>query len=333
MIRRAVIKTFAISGIAITVQNPLWNFSKYVYKMNKTDFDVVIIGGSYAGLSAAMALGRSLKKTLVIDAGKPCNAQTPHAHNFLSQDGNKPGEILKIGKEQLAAYNSVTYHYGFVVNAKKTNAIFSVTTDNEKVFTAKKIIIATGIKDLLPNIQGFSSCWGISVIHCPYCHGYEYKNKKTAIIANGDRAFHLASLVNNLTNNSTIITMGKNNFSDEELKKLKQHNIKINEKEIETIVHTNGQLEKIEFKDGSSENYDCAYADVPFKQSINIAEQLGCKLTENGHIEVNPMQKTTVDGVYACGDNSSRLRALSSAVYTGNLAGAMLNNELTQENF
>jgi len=301
--------------------------------MEKQKFEIIIIGGSYAGLSAAMTLGRSLRKTLVIDAGKPCNRQTPHSHNFLTQDGSTPKEISEIAKAQVEKYNSITFYDGLAINAKRIPEGFQITTSSGDSFTAKKLSFAAGIKDIMPNIPGFSECWGISIVHCPYCHGYEIRNKKTAIIANGDNAFHLVSLVNNLSRNLSILTSGPMDFNEEQLQTLKKHNINIIEDAISAIKQNNGQLETIIFKNGTTENFDCAYAAIPFTQSTSLPEKLGCKLTEHGHIEVDAMQKTTEQDIYACGDSSMRMRAVSIAVSSGNIAGFMINHELVQENF
>ncbi len=301
--------------------------------MDKKEFEVIIIGGSYAGLSTAMTLGRSLRKTLVIDAGKPCNRQTPHSHNFLTQDGSTPKQISTIAQSQVSKYDSIEFYQGLAVSGKRISKGFEITTSNGDVFKAKKLVFASGIRDLIPDIKGFAECWGISVVHCPYCHGYEIRNKKTAIIANGDRAFHLASLVSNLSREITLLTSGTQNFEETQLQKLEHNHIKVIENEISTIEHKNGQLEKIIFKDGRSENFDCAYASIPFEQNSNIPMELGCKLTEHGYIEVNLMQKTSEEGIFACGDNSSMMRSVATAVYGGNITGAMINNELTQESF
>lgn len=333
MTRREIIKLFGVSSLAFTLPRPLSLFAQYNNKMDKKEFEVIIIGGSYAGLSTAMTLGRSLRDTLIIDAGKPCNRQTPHSHNFLTQDGSTPKEISEIAKSQVTKYESIKFYEGLAVKGKRISKGFEITTSHGDIFTAKKLVFATGIKDIMPNIHGFSQCWGISVVHCPYCHGYEIRNKKTAIIANGERAFHLASLVNNLTKKITIITSGTKDFEENQLEKLKQYNIKIVEKEISSIEHKNGQLESIVFKDGSKENYECAYASIPFNQNSTIPEQLGCKFTEHGHIEVNSMQKTTEDAIFACGDNSTMMRSVAIAVSSGNISGAVINNELTQESF
>ncbi|MDD7884473.1 NAD(P)/FAD-dependent oxidoreductase [Flavivirga sp. 57AJ16] len=297
------------------------------------NFEVIIIGGSYAGLSAAMALGRSLRNVLIIDSGKPCNIQTPHSHNFLTQDGKTPKEISTIAKQQVEQYNTVSFLNDLAINGRKTPLGFEIKTENKKVFTAKKIILATGVQDKMPNIKGFSECWGISVIHCPYCHGYEHKAVKTALIANGERAFHMAPLINNLTEDLTILTNGSMDFEESQIKKLKAHNIEAIEKEILELEHHNGYIEKIVFKDGSKENFLAAYAAIPFEQHTSIPFDLECELTEQGHIKVDFFQQTTVDGVFACGDNSSPMRSVAYAVATGNIAGAMVNKELSSEQF
>src|SRR5690606_24367400 len=143
------------------------------------DFEVIIIGGSYAGLSAAMALGRALRHVLIIDGGQPCNKQTPHSHNFITQDGKTPKEISSLAKQQVEEYETIKFYKGLAANATKTDKGFKITTDTNDTFTAKKLIFATGLKDIMPGIIGFAECWGISVNHCPYCHGYEYRNKNT----------------------------------------------------------------------------------------------------------------------------------------------------------
>lgn len=309
------------------------NFIKLKVMEISENFEVIIVGGSYAGLSAAMALGRSLRNVLVIDSGEPCNSQTPYSHNFLTQDGKTPKGISTIAKQQVEQYHTVSFLNDFAINGKKIPAGFEIKTENGRVFTAKKIIFATGVKDRMPKVKGFSECWGISVIHCPYCHGYEYKAVKTAIMANGERAFHLASLVNNLTNDLTILTNGKMDFEESQLEKLKENNIAVIEKEISEIEHLNGQIEKIVFKDGTKNKFLTSYSSIPFEQHTSIPIDLGCELTEQGHIKVDFLQQTTVDGIFACGDNSSPMRSVAYAVSTGNIVGAMVNKELSDEQF
>lgn len=240
----------------------------------KTDivFDVIIIGGSYAGLSSAMSLGRSLRNVLIIDGGKPCNRQTPHSHNFLTHDGKTPQEISQMAKEQVKQYPTVQFYEGEAVKGKKTDAGFIITTNTGEEFSSRKLILAAGIKDIMPDIKGFSESWGISVIHCPYCHGYEYRNEKTGVIANGDRAVHMASLINNLTKDLTILTSGPADFDVEQRAKLERHNIPVIEKKITKIEHQNGHVDNIVFEDGTKMNFKAVYAAIPFIQNCDIAE-------------------------------------------------------------
>lgn len=296
-------------------------------------FEVIIIGGSYAGLSAAMTLGRSLRNTLVIDSGKPCNQQTPHSHNFLTQDGKSPMEIASLARRQVEQYESIQFLDDKVVHGEKVNDLFTLKTLSGKIISAKKLIFATGIKDIMPSIKGFSECWGITAIHCPYCHGYEFRNKKTAIMANGDSAFHLSSLVNNLTMDITLLTSGKSQFSKEQLDKIQQHNIAVEESEIIELEHSKGHIDQVVFKNGKKIKFDAMYASIPFEQHSNVPKEMGCKITEMGHIEVDDFQKTSVEGIFACGDNTTYFRSIANAVSNGNTAGAVVNKELTEEVF
>lgn len=297
------------------------------------EFEVIIIGGSYAGLSAAMALGRSLRRVLIIDSGKPCNRQTPHSQNFITQDGEKPAQIAAKAREQVLKYETITFLEGLATAGKKTDPSFEITIQDGSIFYAKKLIFATGITDIMPEIKGFAECWGISAVHCPYCHGYEFRDQKTGIMANGEKAYHLATLVHNLTKHVSILTSGKAEFTAEQMDKLNRNKIEIIEKEISGLDHENGNLKQVLFKDGSSLPFRAVYAALAFRQHTDIPEALGCELTEHGHLKVNAFQQTTIDGIYACGDNCSMMRSVANAVYSGNLTGALVNKGLVDENF
>ncbi|UMQ43825.1 NAD(P)/FAD-dependent oxidoreductase [Chryseobacterium sp. Y16C] len=295
-------------------------------------FDVIIIGGSYSGLSAAMALGRSLRNVLIIDSGKPCNRQTPHSHNFITHDGKTPKEISELAKAQVLEYKTVEFHNGAVAKMKKESEGFTIKTETGEEFNTKKLILASGIKDLMRNISGFAECWGISVIHCPYCHGYEVRGEVTGIMANGDLAFDFTKLVYNLTKDVTLFTNGKSTLTEEQTEKLHQNKINIIEDEIENILHENGYIQKVIFKSGKEVSLKALYAKIGFEQNINT-EDLGIELNENGFIKVDMMQKTNVPGVFACGDNVTMMRSVANAVAQGNFAGAVVNKELSEEEF
>lgn len=301
--------------------------------MESNHYEVIIIGGSYAGLAAAMALGRSLRKVLVIDAGKPCNRDTPHSHNFLTQDGKTPTEIASISKKQVEAYESISFVSDLAVNGKAIENGFEILTEQGSKFFGKKLIFATGIKDILPEIPGLKSCWGKSVIHCPYCHGYEVRNQATGILANGDFGFEFGKMISNWTKDLRLFTNGKSTLTEEQASLLQRKNIKIIETEIEEIIHQNGQLEKILLADGNTFTLKAMYAKPDFEQSTSIIASLGCGLKTNGYVEVDQMQKTTVPGIYACGDNTNMFRSVAFAVSSGTMAGAACNKELIEEGF
>jgi thioredoxin reductase len=301
-------------------------------KQNKL-YDVIIIGGSYSGLAAAMALGRAVREVLVIDNGEPCNRQTPHSHNFLTQDGKAPGEIAALAKQQVQQYRTIQFLNGLATNAVKTNSGFEIHTDNRERFSARKLIFATGIKDLMPDIPGFAESWGISVLHCPYCHGYEVRGEKTGILGNGNYGYEFSVLISNLTKDLTLYTNGKSTLTTEQTLKLHQHNILIVEEEIENLEHHNGYLKHIIFKGGKSAEVKAIYTRTSFVQQSLMPHMLGCQLNDEGYIKVDPAQKTSVHGLFACGDNTTRLRTVANSVGMGTTIGMMVNKELIEEDF
>ncbi|MBP4138942.1 NAD(P)/FAD-dependent oxidoreductase [Flavobacterium geliluteum] len=296
-------------------------------------FEVIIIGGSYSGLSAAMALGRSLRQVLVIDSGLACNRQTPHSHNFITHDGQKPNVISAKAKIQVALYKTVQFYNGLATKAIVTENGFEITTASGAVFYAKKLLFATGVKDLLPKIEGFDECWGISVIHCPYCHGYEVKSEKTAIIANGEAGFEYAKLIANWTKELRLCTNGKATLTAEQIQILAKNKVAIIEDEIESFEHEKGNISCIVFKNREKISVKAVYHRPPFEQHCLLPSVLGCELTEQGLLKVDHLQKTTLRGVFASGDNCYPARAVAMAVSSGSLAGAMINKELIDEEF
>jgi thioredoxin reductase len=301
--------------------------------INNRHFDLIIVGGSYSGLAAGMALGRALRQVLIIDNGMPCNRQTPNSHNLITHDGKTPQEIAKLARQDLEKYDTIEFFSGLAIKGIKTGNGFEIQTASGEIFKAKKLIFATGIKDVMPVIEGFSECWGISVLHCPYCHGYEVKNVKTGILGNGDYGFEFANLISNWTNNLTLFTNGITTLTGERKAKIEKHHIQTEEKEIEKLEHSNGHLRAIIFKDGSATSLNVLYARCSFEQNSMIPSTLGCEMTEPGYIKADPFQRTNVPGVYACGDNSSRMRTLANAIATGTTAGMTANKDMIEEEF
>jgi thioredoxin reductase len=296
-----------------------------------SNYDVIIIGGSYAGLSAGLALARSLRKVLMIDSGKPCNRSTPRSHNFLTHDGEKPLEILKQAKKQLRTYSTLHILSGLATAAENNGQGFFVTTEAGNKFHAGKVVFATGITDLLPRIPGFHDCWGISVLHCPYCHGYEARGVKTGIFVDDDSRLDFAFLISNWTKDLTLFTNGNSSFTTDQLMKLEKRGISVVNKKVSGLSHTNGQLQKVVFDNGEELNIAALYVRPAFSQHCALPEQLGCELTAEGYININSSHETTVQGIFACGDNAGRMRTVANAVSMGTTTGMMVNKQLVEE--
>ncbi|WP_417939024.1 NAD(P)/FAD-dependent oxidoreductase [Flavobacterium sp. RS13.1] len=301
--------------------------------MEQKSFEVIIIGGSYSGLSAAMSLGRSLRQVLVIDSGLPCNIQTPHSHNFITNDGETPAAISGKARLQVGFYKTVQFYNGLAIDAVKTQNSFEIKTESGELFTSKKLLFATGVKDLFPQIKGFAVCWGISVLHCPYCHGYEVKSEKTAIVANDEMGFEYAKLILNWTKNLTLCTNGKSTLTSEQTQILKNHGVLVLENEIDSFEHNAGYIANIVFKNGEKIAVKAVYVRPSFEQHCPLPQTLGCEVNEQGLIKVDFMQKTSVSGIYASGDATTQMRSVALAVSSGSFAGAAINRELIDEAF
>jgi len=331
--RRAFILQSGCALGALALAFPLAAISKHNSMTDQSNYDVIIVGGSYAGLSAAMALGRSLRSVLVIDSAKPCNKQTPYSHNFLTQDGVAPHSIAAQGKAQVLKYTKVKYLNGTASEGSKRGDLFSIKLETGETFTSRKLLFATGVKDILPDIAGLAECWGISVLHCPYCHGYEVKHRKIGLIGNGDLAFELSRLLSNWTKDLLLFTNGSASLSPEQRHKIEAHKIRIIEDEIKLIEHKQGQVEQLVLHNGNTEKVQAIFTRGSFEQHCSIPLALGCKLTEQGYIHVDDFQRTSIGGIYAAGDNTTPFRSVSAAVAAGNKAGALINKELIEEEF
>ena len=296
-----------------------------------TQFDVIIIGGSYSGLAAGMALGRSLRKVLIIDSGLPCNRQTPYSHNFITQDGVPPGEIAAIAKGQVEKYPTISSFDGLATSGIKTENGFKIVVSTGQVFQGTKLVFATGISDIMPEIAGFTECWGNTAVHCPYCHGYEIRNVKTGILGNGDSGFEFALMIFNWTKDLTLFTNGRSLLTDQQSDKLKNLGVQIIEIEVDALQHSSGVVNAITMKDGSRIALNAIYYRPAFSQHCTIPQSLGCGLTEAGYIQTDNLQRTTIPGVFACGDNSSPMRTVANAVATGTAAGMAINKDLILE--
>ena len=300
---------------------------------NENNFEVIIIGGSYAGLSAGLTLARSLRKVLIVDSGFPCNLPAKHTHNFITQEGQDPRQIAEEAKAEISKYDTVQFLYGLAMEGKKIEGGFEIKTQADEVFTCKKILFATGMMDLMPQIPGFEACWGKTILHCVYCDAYEVRNEKAGIMSNGYGAFVTSRVVDHWCKDLTIFTNGASTISSEQQEAIDRLDISVIEKKIAAIEHENGNLKSLKFEVGSSEKVSIIFTAVHAVPHCDIPMSLGCETLERGFLKIDQYQKTSVDGIYAAGDNTSSLRTVARAVGAGMTAGVYINKELIEDEY
>lgn len=291
-------------------------------------YDVVIVGGSYSGLAAGMALGRALRTVLIIDSAQSCNRTAPYSHNFITHDGSRPDEIRQLAREQVLAYDTIHMIRGEVVKGHRSEDELVVELSDGRTYAGRKIIFATGIADQMLNIDGFTECWGVSVLHCPYCHGFEVRGLVTGVIGNGTGGYEYAQLISNWTTRLTLFTNGPSELTPTETTALKEKGIRIEVFPIAQVNASNGFISSVRLTSGSEVPLSVLYARCPFKQHCAVPEQLGCAITDEGYIRVDNSLQTSIDNVYACGDNSSPMRTVANAVATGTAVGMHVNRAL-----
>lgn len=302
--------------------------------MEEKRYQVIIIGGSYAGLSAALTLVRSLRTVLVIDDGNPCNKQVPIAHNLIGHDGQTPGEIKKSTKESLSSYPDFYWCTGTARHIEKKSASFAVKTKEGNTFIGHKILFASGLRDIFPKIKGFEACWGKSIFSCPYCDAYELRNGQVALLGNGKKGYEMAMLIKHWCQKVTLFSNGTTQLNDKQARKLAKLEIPVIESEIQEIYHTNGQLSTIDCltpKTNRQQHFDAAFAVLDHEQRSTLPQSLGCKTLKGGHIKIDKFHQTTIKGVYAAGDCCSLFRSIASSIADGNKTGAFINQQLIKE--
>lgn len=294
--------------------------------------DCAIIGGGPAGLNAALVVGRGRKQVIVFDDELPRNRVTQESHGFITNDGMTPFEIRQAGEADLQKYPNIQIKRSRINDIQKREEFFTLLTHEGDTFEAKKIILATGLQDILPEIEGIHDVYGKTLFSCPFCDGWELKDKALALIAENQRALHMAKLLSNWTKDLIVFTNG-HVLAEEDKSLLTEHSIQVIDVPIVSIDHDNGQLRSLQLADGETVKREGGFVASEFKQSAPFAEKLGCQMTKNAGIETDILGRTTVSGVFACGDNLGGPAQLVLAAAAGSQAGMGVIHELVQEEF
>jgi thioredoxin reductase len=297
--------------------------------------DVIIVGGGPAGLAAGLTLGRALRSTLIIDSGEPRNAPASEMHNFISRDGTPPFELRRMARRELERYSTVEVRDARVVSATSVGDDgFEVMLADGTRERARRLLLATGLIDELPSIEGFGELWGRGVFHCPYCHGYEIRDQALAVLGAQTSAVQLALHVTRFSGDVVLCTNGSDEVDADTRERLATNGVTIREESIARVEGSDGHLGCIVFTDGAVLDRGAMFWSPRFRQRSDLTAQLGCTTFEDNCIEVNDLGLTSVPGVYAAGDMARRATmhgpaaAVIAAAASGTMAGIGIDKDL-----
>ena len=296
--------------------------------------DCAIIGGGPAGLNAALVLGRAKRSTMVFDANQPRNAVTPESHGFLTRNGVKPDEFRALAAQEIRKYPSVTIQQSLITAVRKQESSFEVVVNDRRAYRARTVILATGLKETLPTIDGIHDYYGKSLFSCPYCDGWELKDRPLVVISEGERIFHMAKIVWNWSRDLLICTNRHHVLTSEQKEVLHQKEIQVVEDRISTLVSKHGQLERIVFASQGERWREGGFAGTRLFQASPFGPGLGCEMNAHGGIVIDQLGRTSVPGVYAASDASiDSPSQLIIAAAAGSRAAAGVNTDLTESEF
>ncbi len=294
-------------------------------------FDCIIVGAGPAGLSAALILGRCRRRVLVCDAGKPRNEASKALHGFLTRDGIPPAELLKIGREQLRTYEGVELLEIEVTDAKRNQDGFDVTLKDGVILSSRKLLLATGVVDHLPEIAGIESFYGHSVWHCPYCDGWEVRDQPLAIYGRAEHGKGLALELLAWSKDLVLCTDGPAGLDSDERERLSHYGIEIREERIARLEGESGRLERIVFTNGEKISRRGMFFSTGNEQRCDLASRLGCELDEKGAVKTGDYETTGIPGLFVAGDASRAVQLAIVAAAEGAQAAFAINTALIKE--
>jgi thioredoxin reductase len=295
-------------------------------------YDVIVVGAGPAGLSAALILGRCRRSVLVCDTGKPRNAASRALHGYLTRDNTPPREFLALGRRELERYDTVR-----VIDTGASSAEcvaggrFKVTLAGGEVAFSRKLLIATGVVDKLPDLEGIRDLYGVSVFHCPYCDGWELRDQPIAIYGRGARGLGLSLELTAWSRDLVLCTDGPSEIEADGLARLERNGIAVREEKVTALAGRDGILERIVFERGEPLPRRAMFFTTGQSQRSELAIQLGCELNEKGTVATGRYEKTHLPGLFVAGDASRAVQWVVVAAAEGAEAAFAINTDLLKE--
>ncbi|WP_113718386.1 NAD(P)/FAD-dependent oxidoreductase [Arthrobacter dokdonensis] len=293
-------------------------------------YDVVVIGGGAAGLSAALVLSRARRRVLVVDSGMPRNGPAKHMHGFLSRDGLPPGDLLASGREDVKAYGG-RFLDGTAseIGGDRTQG-FRVQTSNGQEILARRLLVATGLRDELPNIPGLGERWARDVLHCPYCHGYEVRELPLGVLGSGPDSVQYAQLIRQWAPDVVYLT-STGTLTAAQRAELAARAIEVVEGTVSRVLVLDDQLCGVEMADGRTIGRDVLFVPPRFVPNSGLLAALGCNVDDAGWPVMDSTGQTTVSGVWVAGNVGNPRAQVISAAGEGSAAAIAINSDLVDE--
>ncbi len=297
----------------------------------RNGYDVIIVGGGPAGLSAALVLGRCRRSVLLCDAGKPRNWASKSLHGYLTRDGIDPAEFRAIGRRELQRYDTVQVRDIGATGAECREGRFSVTLADRTEVNARKLLIATGVLDDLPDIPGMAELYGRSVFHCPYCDGWEVRDQPLAIYGRGSRGLGLSLELTGWSRDLVLCTDGPSELDEEARQRLARNGITLRDERVRAVEGHDGLLQRVVFAAGDPLPRRALFFTTGQFQQSELAVHLGCEFNDKGTVRTGRYESTHLSGLYVAGDASRAVQWVIVAAAEGAEAAFAINTDLIKE--